>query len=325
MKNVKLKLICAVLIIIFALSMMPLYVSAADEAKGIILEKSNGDKIIYIKGEESKEFKYAFSDDDDTSNLGYMTSLEDGNGNYVGLLEQEKTYKYMFIKDGDKIELEELDSISEEEINELETLTKRINVNFEEKDTTVSNDNGTVVTKTTGKIVVTDSGNYQYELIEIVDKNNSVSELNETATELYSKINELNNENKIYDKLSNYITIRDDYKKLVNDANWEDAKNKEILEPENSQSDEKFIVLIQEIKDGKSVRDDIQIMTCKREDAKDVEYTEKQETKTIEKRTKLPVTGENLALYIILAVVIISIIVLFVKMKMAEKSGKHRK
>ena len=111
------------------------------------------------------------------------------------------------------------------------------------------------------------------------------------------------------------ITVRDNYKKLLKDATWTNAKNNTIPEPKESQNGEKFVVLIREVKDGKTVREDVQFMTCARADDKGVEETEKQ----IEKKKKLPITGENLALYIIFGVIILAIIVLIIKIRKTNK------
>ena len=162
-------------------------------------------------------------------------------------------------------------------------------------------------------------------MLEIVDKNGSTKNINKTAKELYDQLSELQNATKMYDKLLAEIKIRDDFAKLVEDASWKDAKNKEILQPEDSQEGEKFVVLIQEVKDGNVVRKDVQFMTCDRADAEGVEVAEKEETKTVEKKVKLPVTGENLALYITLAVVVLAIIIVAIRMKFASKESKGKR
>ena len=158
----------------------------------------------------------------------------------------------------------------------------------------------------------------------MLDKNNSTKKLNETAVELYAQLSKLSDATKMYDKLLAEITIRDDLKKLLEDAKWEDAKKgKEIPQPEDSQEGEKFVVLIQEIKDGDTVRTDVQFMTCGREDDEGVEKTEKQEKKVIEKKTALPVTGENLALYIIFGIIILAIIILIIRMRKSKQNEKE--
>lgn len=327
MKNVMLKLVSTLIIVIIGLAIIPMYSKAVDEAKElIILKKSNGEQVIYIKDMDAIDFKYAFSDSDE-NNLSYTSAVKESNGVNVATLEADKTYKYMFIKEENKNSKVELDSakiITEDDLKEIESLTKVIEVETAESNSNISKkEDGTTVTKTTGKIRIKADGTYQYEMWEVLDNNNSSKELNQTAVELYDQLSKLEKETNMYSKLQTEITIRDDYKKLLEEAKWEDATNKEIMQPENSQNGEKFVVLIQEVKDGKTVKTDVQFMTTAREDAEDVEYTNTVQTKVIEKKTKLPVTGENLVLYIIFGVVIIAIIVLAIKMKQKGKENEE--
>ena len=76
-----------------------------------------------------------------------------------------------------------------------------------------------------------------------------------------------------------------------------------------------FVVIIREVKDGKEVRKDVQFMTTARHDDEGVEKTSKE----VKKKTKLPVTGENLALYIVFGVIILAIIILIIKMRKAKQ------
>ena len=318
MKNSLLKLMSIILITIFVIAIIPMAVMAAN-ADGVILEKTNGEKIVYIKGMDQTEFKYAFSNNEsDASSATYITATKDSNSEYVAFLEAEETYKYMFIQNGentDTLQLDSLKSITEKEIAEVEKLTKIIKVSTEESDSKITKDGDTTITTTTGKITVTDKGDYQYQLIEIVDKNSSTEKIDATALELYNQLEILNNdETKMFDILLAETTVRDNYKKLLENATWTDAKDRTIPEPKDSQNGEKFVVLIRETKDGKSEREDVQFMTCSRADDKGVEELEKQ----VEKKKKLPITGENLALYIIFAVIILAIIVLIVRMNKAK-------
>ncbi len=332
MKKSILNLLSIVLIAIFVLTMLPTVVKAADgDLEGVILEKDsgNGDKVIYLKGMEATEFKYAFGTSADPTGAAYITAVTDSNNEYVAVLESSdttSTHLFVLVESTTYVvELSSLKSIKETEISELEKLTEIIDVTTDEVQTKVTNNDGTVVTTTTGKIVVKEDGTHKYELIEIVDKNNTITTPNEKAVELYEKISGLKDLTKMYDKVSSYITIRDNYKTLKDNATWKDAKNNEILQPEDSQNDEKFIVLIQKVENGTVVKDDIQIMTCKRQDDADVEVTEKQETKVVEKKSELPVTGENIALYIALAVIILAIIVLVIKMIKSKANNNETK
>ena len=282
--------------------------------------------MVNIKNMDNTEFKYAFSNNDDAASATYVTALKDSNNEYVALLEKDQTYDYMFIKDGEnisKIEIDTLDKITEEEIKEVEKLTTIIGVSTNESESKVSNNDGTTVTTTTGKIVIKDKGDYQYQLLEVVDKNGSTKNLNETAVELYNQLSELNNASKMYDKLIAEVKIRDDFKKLLKDAKWEDAENNEIIQPKDSQEGEKFVVLIQEVDGNDTIREDVQFMTCGRKDDEGVEKTEKETTKKVEKKIALPVTGENLALYLVFGIIILAIIVLVIRMKKAKNNEEE--
>ena len=312
MKNSVLKLMSIILITLFVISIIPMAVMAAN-TDAVILEKTDGNKIIYIKGMDQTEFKYAFSNNEsDATSATYITATKDTNSEYVAFLAAGETYKYMFIQNGENTETIQLDSlktITEKEIAEVEKLTKIIKVSTDESDSKITKDGDTVITTTIGKITVTDKGDYQYELIEIVDNNSSAEKINETALKLYNQLKTLNSDGvKMYEKLLAETTVRDNYKKLLENASWTDAKNKTISEPKDAQNGEKFVVLIREVKDGKTVREDVQFMTSSRADDKGAG-----------KKKKLPITGENLALYVIFGIIILAIIVLIVRMNKAKK------
>ena len=312
MKNSVLKLMSIILITLFVISIIPMAVMAAN-TDAVILEKTDGNKIIYIKGMDQTEFKYAFSNNEsDATSATYITATKDTNSEYVAFLAAGETYKYMFIQNGENTETIQLDSlktITEKEIAEVEKLTKIIKVSTDESDSKITKDGDTVITTTIGKITVTDKGDYQYELIEIFDNNSSAEKINETALKLYNQLKTLNSDGvKMYEKLLAETTVRDNYKKLLENASWTDAKNKTISEPKDAQNGEKFVVLIREVKDGKTVREDVQFMTSSRADDKGAG-----------KKKKLPITGENLALYVIFGIIILAIIVLIVRMNKAKK------
>ena len=318
MKKSILKLTCIILITIFTVALMPIAVRAASDMDGVILEKADGSKIIYVKDMKNTEFKYAFSDSEDSSGATFLTASKDTNDEYVATMEKNEKAKYMFVQIEENtsiIELAKQKNINENEIKEIEKLTKIIGVETTGTDSVVSKDGDKTITTINGKIVITDEGTYQYQIFEVVDKNSSTKTPNETAVHLYNQLSKLENADGMYNKLLAEITIRDDYKKLIDNAKWEDAKKNEIPQPKDSQIDEVFVVIIREVKDGKEVRKDVQFMTTARQDAEGVEKTSKEVTK----KTKLPVTGENLALYIVFGVIILAIIILIVKMRKTKQ------
>ena len=175
--------------------------------------------------------------------------------------------------------------------------------------------------------MITEEGkyDYQYQIIEILDTNNTTKKLDETALELYEQLSILENATTMYEKLIAEIKIRDNYSKLLSSVTWIDVEKMSILQPEESQKGEKYIVLIQKMENGKNIESDIQFMTCNRTDEADVEYKNETIVKTVEKITKLPVTGENLVLYIVLAVILVAIIIIALRMKSLKdkENGKH--
>ena len=98
MKNSILKLTCIVLITIFTVALMPVAVRAASNTDGIILEKADGSKIIYVKDMKTTEFKYAFSNSDDSTGATFLTAAKDTNDEYVAFMEKETSAKYMFVQ-----------------------------------------------------------------------------------------------------------------------------------------------------------------------------------------------------------------------------------
>lgn len=318
MKKSVLKLTSLLLITIFAISIIPIAVRAASNTDGIILEKANGEKIIYVKDMKATEFKYAFSDSEDSTGATFVTASKDTNNEFVAFMEKDSSAKYMFVQveeNTNTIELAKQKSITEDEIKEVEKLTKNIGVETTGSESSISKDGDTTITTTNGKITITDEGSYEYQIFEVVDKNSSTKTPNETAVDLYSQLAKLENANGMYNKLLAEITIRDDFKSLIEKAEWKEAKKNEIKQPSDSQKDEVFVVVIREVKDGKKVKTDVQFMTTGRKDDEGVEKTSKEVTK----KTKLPVTGENLALYLVFGVIILAIIILIVKMRKAKQ------
>lgn len=325
MKNVNLKMMCIMLIAILMISIIPSFVRADGEKNAVVLEKNNGDKIIYVEGLETTDFKFAFSDDKNDANPSYQSSMTDSDGKNVAFLSNSQTYKYMFIAEQNKtsvVEFNTLKSITEKEIEEINTLTERIKV---ETGSSISNsskkEDGTVVTTTRGKIKIVDEGNYNYSLIEIVDKNGTVTTPNQKAVELYEQLTTIKNAKTTYEKLISAIKIRDDFNLLIQNADWKEVKNAEIIQPEDSEQNEKFIVLIEKTV-GREKIYDVQFMTCERQDAEGIENTNTVQTKTVEKKTMLPITGENVILYIALGLILIAIIVVSVRMK--QLKGKKQ-
>lgn len=304
-----------------------------ESEKAIILQKNDGNKIVYISGKESNEFIYALSNNDSEEDLEFQSYVKDSNGKNVIYIEKDENFKNIFIKEGEKVskfDINNVETITEEDILNVESLTKKINIDCEQQKTSnETKEDGTIVDKTQGKIVINDDGEYKYDIFEIVDNNSSCKELEQNAVNLYAELNKNSTYNNTYDKLVSELAIKNYYTLLVKNANWKSAENREIIEDENAQNDEKFLVLVGKLENGKITKTDIQIMNCTREDKAGKDYASYGETKQIEnkaeepveneeeqvKKFALPVTGENIAIYVALGIVVIAIIVVIIRVK----------
>lgn len=326
MKEIYSKIGRIVLIILLSFFIvMPLVSNADNESLSVVkFIKHDNSILIYINGMEKTNFNFSFSNDENATNLAYTTNLKDEEGNNLALMQGD--FKYMFIlKENQQtpqiVDIQNAQSITWQDVDQLNKITKNINVEVAADDAQVSNENGTKVTNSREKIVIKDNGNYQYQLLKVAGKNGNMA--SQDAVELYNQIhNVLPNATTMYDKLTSQIKIRDSYKKLLENSTWEDVKSNEIYEPSDAQDGDVFIALIKK-SNNQDQQDtyDLQIMTCTREDAEGVNHTNQTVGKQVEKKTALPVTGENLALYIILAIVIIAIIVIAIRMKYVK--GKN--
>lgn len=319
-------LMLAIMLVIF--SKPPLVESAEISSENaIILQKTNGEKIIYISGKEETEFTYALSDNNNEDDVEFQAYIKDTNGRNVVYIENGKEYKYLLINEKGKVsafEISNMDVITEQEVSVIENLTKKFNVDVEVTDAEVTNEDGVTTTTSTGKILIKDDGIYKYEMFEIVDKNSSVNKINENALNLYNALNNLNSLKTTYEKLESELLIRDYYNLLLKNVNWHSADNNEILQNENSENGEVFAILLGKVESGEVVETDIQFMNCSREDAEGKMYSTVEETKQIETKTALPVTGENLALYIGLGIVMIAIVALVIRTKKLSSKGKTK-
>lgn len=331
MKGLTTKILYISVAIIMMLAVMPSSVRADDETVNAIILETNGSKIVYLEGLEDKDFKYAFTDSKDETNPNYQSSDLDSNNKNVVLIPADNKSKYIMVLDQTKtsyVELSKLKTITADEIDKINTLTKRIEVTTDgQKSASSTKEDGTVVTTTQGKIDIKgeDGFDYNYELIEIEDKNNTIKTPNEKAVELYSEFSNLRNAQTKYDELVAASIIKDDFNNLIDNAKWKKVENNEIMQPADSQIGEKYVVLIQKLQDGKVVINDVQFMTCGRKDDADVKYTNEVVNRTVEKKTALPVTGEAIALYIALGVIILAIIIVAIRMKQIKGKDDEKK
>ena len=162
MNRISVKLLSVLAIFLFV-AIAPIVVFAANEDISIVVttnSKAKQEYIIYIKGMSKQNFKYAFTTNANPEELDlyYINSISDLGENQVAFLDaatyeelsKESSTIYMWTKDEEEklilkgIQLDISKAVTEETIDNVETLTKRIEVKIadsKEDTTTVRNEN----------------------------------------------------------------------------------------------------------------------------------------------------------------------------------------
>lgn len=314
MRNLKLKIIF--LVGIFSLILLlGLPVNAANENVQLV-KQTETDYLIYINGNLDSSFEFAFSDDNtaDKETLTYLSAATDAaeGGNYIAYINSYTTEnKYMWAKDAEGtyfvegIELDLSKAIPADELTAIQNVTKKIAVDTEQVQVEEKTINGNQVKVTTGKVVFENEGNYEYQIVKLP----SVAEYNELM-DLAERISKINSTTDMYTKLGLYTKFNNLYNELSSallEEKWIDVQNQEILQPEDTENGDKYVLWIRE---GNTI--DAQFLTSK--------YVEEKVTEEI--TVKLPVTGDNNTLLIVLGILVVAIIVVSIRIKSLKKENK---
>lgn len=313
------------LTLIFAIFIMTIALlqgfSLAQSENIQMIKKNNEEYMIYIEELLDQEFQFAFSNDTNNENLKFYESATDKveNGNHIAYIDstiynqsfKEKSNVYLWIKQGDvyKIEAQKVDlndAISEEEIQSLNQLTKKISVEIGNKDLPVENKDGVTQNVKIGTINITDNKTekYYYQIVKAINDTDT-----SRIIELVSELNVLDGKN-IYEKLSVYNEFKQTYSKVAPKLDekdwWNEVQDYTIEQPVDSKKGDKYIVWI---KDSSKV--DFQIMECN-----DDYLPEYENKKTVVKEvTKLPVTGASIAVFVALGIILVLIVLVVIVKK----------
>lgn len=314
MQNLKLKIIF--LVGIFSLILLlGLPVNAANENVQLV-KQTETDYLIYINGNLDSSFEFAFSDDNtaDKEILTYLSAATDSaeGGNYIAYINSYTTEnKYMWAKDAEGtyfvegVELDLSEAIPADELTAIQNVTKKIAVDTEQVQVEEKTIDGNQVTVTTGKVVFENEGNYEYQIVKLP----STTEYNELM-DLAERISKINSTTDMYTKLGLYTRFNNLYNELSSallEKNWVEVENQEILQPEDTENGDKYVLWIRE---GNTI--DAQFLTSK--------YVEEKVTEEI--TVKLPVTGDNNILLIVLGILVVAIIVVSIRIKSLKKENK---
>lgn len=334
MKNSKLKTIFIILVSLILLVMLSPIAKAANG--DLELVKAGEDYIVYVEGYESKKFEFAFSNVkmEDVDNLIFTNNWTDSNNvNVAGLDSQmnvdfsKKIFVWIkdaengsFVLDSAEVNLEM--ALHKEEMETLEKITNLIDVDLTKSNVSEEIVDGVKKTKTTGKIVIvpdeTEKYKYSYDLIKVDDEETE-------GTNLLNLINKLNtkySDMKMVEKIRFVKEFNLALEKIMKNADWENVQNMEINQPVESAEGDKYIVLLEKsLENGNVVSRDVQVLECYENEKKET-VTEQVPVKVV---TNLPVTGEDITLYVILGIVIVVIIAVIVRMIIIKKNGKNEK
>ncbi len=292
-----------------------------------MIKKSEKEYIIYVSNLIGSEFEFSFANKKDESkeNLVFTNSAldQEDNGNNIAYIDETiynnyfdgKKETYLWVKQGTeyKVEAEKInlkDALTEEDIQELNNATKKIPVKFGELNLPAETVDGVKITRRMGTINIEDNSEteYSYKMLKSTEES-KVEELINLANEM----NKLDKKN-TYDKLSIYGQFKSLYEELKPSDGWNVAENNVIKQPQESKKGEQYLVWIKN-----EQTTDVQIMTC------NDDYTPEYENKKIINKviTKLPITGESLALYITAAILIVLIVTVAILKVKNNKSNKN--
>lgn len=292
-----------------------------------MIKKSEKEYIIYVSNLIGSEFEFSFANKKDESkeNLVFTNSAldQEDNGNNIAYIDETiynnyfdgKKETYLWVKQGTeyKVEAEKInlkDALTEEDIQELNNATKKIPVKFGELNLPAETVDGVKITRRMGTINIEDNSEteYSYKMLKSTEES-KVEELINLANEM-NKLDEKNT----YDKLSIYGQFKSLYEELKPSDGWNVVENNVIKQPQESKKGEQYLVWIKN-----EQTTDVQIMTC------NDDYTPEYENKKIINKviTKLPITGESLALYITAAILIVLIVTVAILKVKNNKSNKN--
>lgn len=325
-------LICLFMIIALILLLQVQTLAKSESIQ--MIEKSEKEYLIYVSGLLNEEFEFTFSNDSaiEKETLTFETSALDKaeNGNHIAYIDSNlyeayfegKDETFLWVRKGteykleaEKVELE--NAFSEEDIQILNQVTKIIEVEVGEKELPAEEIDGVTVNHKVGtlNIVNSEEGTYSYKVVKSTEGSDA-----EKLIELANEMNGLEQKN-IFEQLSIYEEFEEVYNKLkpeVDSENWTEAVEGIIEQPQNSKKGEQYLVWIKQKTDTSSIID-VQIMTCQDE------YTPEYETKdvVIKETSKMPITGDNITLFVIAGAIIILIAIVLVLKFRNNKKGKH--
>ena len=326
MKSLKAKLVVLLITMLLFTMLVPFSrVAAANE--GVQLIQTDNGVVIYVEGLEKTEFDYALSDKADATEmeLNYINSVTDDEGNQVALITTEDLAEYLYIRKSDntvttiQLNVDVNTMFTQDKMALVENTTKRIAT---EEDENISSReevrDGITYTYTVGGLKITDDQNATYSYVMV----NTSS--NEDYNELQNLANGLNDNSKsMYERIKIANDFYNRYNELISNANiensWQEVKDMKIIQNEDYENEEHYVVLLKKVaEDGTTY--DAKFMTTDNRGTEEIIPASTQEVQTQE-TSKLPITGDSIVLFVLLAALVIVAVVVFIRMKKLNKKA----
>lgn len=326
MEKLKFKLIISLILCTLLFFVVQLSIYATNENLEIV-KKSDAEYLIYIKGNLSTDFKFAFSNDKNTNpeTLTYIKAANDS----VDTLSNKIAYvdsstialfandTYMWVKSSNNyilkgIKIDLSDSILVKELNDVDNITKTIKVDLTQVNQTEEVIDDIEYKTTLGKVVLLEEEDCKYQLIKAES-----SQEYSNFVKLAEKISKLNQTSPYYDKLETYVEFYNLYNKLKNELSdelWTKVENDEILQPKEAEHGEEYVLWLSKSSANDLNLVDVQFLSCRKEIS--------QETVIEKITTKLPVTYDNNVLLIVLGILVLSALFVVLRILMIKKSEK---
>ena len=282
----KIRKISIVIAMIIIAILMPITIFAANEDIQIV--KTEKDFLIYIKGLQEKEFDFAISNKENATELelDYINAIEDEEKNKVAFVTLEKynnelklnEKNYLYVKIAEEVKCKELnfeDAFDKTKMEEVERTTYRIKTkvitDIIEQDEEV---NGVKIKTTVGGLEITDLKEAEYFYSYTKLPVNKYSEL----MGLVEKINKEYNEMDMYSRIDTAKQFYNLYTELAKEQKWIKVENLTIMQPNEAQDGEQYVVYIKKVDKDESETIDVKLMTSYRK-MKKRKYQQEQKQK----------------------------------------------
>ena len=333
MKKLISKIIFTILMVIAILAVSNNVLGASETYT--ILQKAEQEYVIYLKSSLDKEFEFLYTNDvlENEETLDYIKNAKDSkDGLPVAYIDSTLYSKYFegkaatylwaknedgYIAKGIKIDLSE--SVTEKMIEFVQNTTKRITVSTAEKDVVEVEKDGIKYTTTTGKIVIKDDAKatYYYTVTDITKSENYAKlmelaeEINKTASA--GTVTKLDKSKEFYDLYTKLLSE-------VKEDSWVKVENMQIPQPKESKTGDKYVVWVKQ-ENANGTVEDAQFMTCYQEE--DKQFIK--EEQVVKETSKLPITGDNVVLFVILVVAVVLLVVLLIVRRKANNDKSSDK